>query len=379
MRTTRDFIVSTCGTSVLTNFHEGSPSQEMRSILNRLTNKRESELSAEEKRLIDDHVRSRADLLEGAETELARKLSAEINGLAALHGGSWSGARAHHHVFVHSDTYLGRRCVERIAQWCEKQGLTVEPMRIPGMNTADFLSFQAAMSDLAHICATQFAPHRTPQCRVIFNLTGGFKSLQGFMQTLGMFYADEIIYLFESANEILRIPRLPLNIDNSALEEIQASFALFRRLSLQDKVMDLEGKNISESLLFFMEGEGYALSAWGQIFWDRYREKHYGDALLPSPLPDRIRFGQDFLKQAERFSTSREKLTELNERIDDLARYVLSGKTVNPKRLSFKALKGMPVPGSTHEFYAWSTSGAWRAFCHIIGDVIHIDTLRGHL
>ena len=48
--------------------------------------------------------------------------------------------------------------------------------------------------------------YRQSHYRVVFNLVGGFKSLQGYMNTLGMFYADEIIYIFEAPTaDLIRI------------------------------------------------------------------------------------------------------------------------------------------------------------------------------
>lgn len=375
MNAPQNLVVSTCGTSVVINKAAGP----LRREINKLTNKTEGELDSAEKQFIDAQVKAVDVILPECGVEDFRKLSAEINGLAALHGGSFAQAGSSRNILIHSDTYLGRHCADLIARWCERQGLNVSTRRVPGLNTAEFASFQVAMSELAHWCISEIAPQRSPHCRVVFNLTGGFKSLQGFMQTLGMFYADEIVYLFETSRELLRIPRLPLNIDTSALDEIHHNFDIFRRLSLQDKVTNLEGRSISETMLFSMEGEGYALSAWGEIFWDRYRLNRYGDRLFPSPLPGRIIFSPEFVKQAERFKNDRGKTMELNERIDDLARFLLRNMRDCPKRLSFKALKGSPVPGSTHEFYAWSTGGAWRVFCHMQGDAVHIDTLREHL
>jgi len=60
--------------------------------------------------------------------------------------------------------------------------------------------------------------------RVIFNLTGGFKSVQGFLQSIASLYADEAVYVFETASELLRAPRMPLRLDMNVVKENITSY-----------------------------------------------------------------------------------------------------------------------------------------------------------
>jgi hypothetical protein len=55
-------------------------------------------------------------------------------------------------------------------------------------------------------CQDTLPGYRESGYHIVFNLTGGFKSIQGWMQTLGMFYADEIVYIFETGKELLPGP-----------------------------------------------------------------------------------------------------------------------------------------------------------------------------
>jgi hypothetical protein len=80
-------------------------------------------------------------------------------------------------------------------------------------------------------CARTLFRDTDIRIRVTFNLVGGFKSLQGYMQTLGMLFADESVYVFEGERELLRIPRLPLDIDSSCRKTMEENLLLFRRLS----------------------------------------------------------------------------------------------------------------------------------------------------
>ena len=87
-----------------------------------------------------------------------------------------------------------------------QQGLTALFQRQRDLRTDSLDSFQMALSDLVRWCDEEVAvaPYRHSY-RVLFNLTGGFKSIQGFLQILAQFYADETVYIFESGDVLLRM------------------------------------------------------------------------------------------------------------------------------------------------------------------------------
>ncbi|MDR1049132.1 MAG: hypothetical protein LBL51_05200 [Synergistaceae bacterium] len=371
------FVVSTCGTSFLTNFERRFSANGANAKKNSsgvtlsvalLSNKKENGLSKEEKDYLDCLLGSLRAELESCSVRDATRGSAELNGLLTYYRGDPANGRGNRHCFVHSDTYVGAECAYMIGQWCERQKWLCELYRVPGLNTADCLSFNAAMSDLAKWCAEYAAPLRAPREEVVFNLTGGFKSLQGFMQTLGMFYADETFYLFESSDALMRIPRLPIDIDAGACDEIEKHFAVYRKLSLGISVPPEELREISGSMIF-TDGASAILSAWGEIFWDKFTQTHYKKQLYPSPIPD-IVLTDTFRKDLERFMGDQHVLFSVNQRLDDLAKYLRSGRKTCPKRLDFKSIAGdlAEKTGCTHEFYAWSTSGAGRGFCRILDE-----------
>jgi putative CRISPR-associated protein (TIGR02619 family) len=306
----------------------------------------------------------------------ARRNSAELNGLLTYYQGNPANGHGNRHCFVHSDTYVGEQCAQIIGAWCELQKLPSEFYRVPGLNTADYLSFNAAMSDLAKWCAEYVDLWRVPQNEVVFNLTGGFKSLQGFMQTLGMFYADETFYLFESSDVLMRIPRLPIDIDTGAYEEIEKHFLTYRRLSLGISVSPAELSGIAGSMIF-TDGESTVLSAWGEIFWDKFTQTHYEKQLYPSPITE-IVLSESFRKDLASWKGDKHVLFSVNQRLDDLAKYLLGGRKNCPKRLDFKSITGDLAikTDCTHEFDAWSTGGAGRGYCRFLEDstleVVHL-------
>jgi hypothetical protein len=70
---------------------------------------------------------------------------------------------------------------------------------------------------------------------------------------------------------------------------------------------------------------------------------------------------------------------QVNEGFDEFSAYVDHGRTL-PKSRTFKKLQGDPVPGSTHELYAWSDGATGRLFGHYDASGVFVfDRLAGHL
>jgi putative CRISPR-associated protein (TIGR02619 family) len=201
------FVVSTCGTSLLTNRAPG----DLNALLRRTANQREDALAKEDRSAIDARILDRQEALKGSTLQEARDLSAELNGLLGIYDDDLSrGANnRNHHVFLHTDTYQGVQVGKLLLEWAQRRGLSAEAHRVDNLNTARMEEFREGMGNLADWCADALPGYRDGGYRVVFNLIGGFKALQGFMQTLGMFYADESVYLFEGERALLRIPGFP--------------------------------------------------------------------------------------------------------------------------------------------------------------------------
>jgi hypothetical protein len=178
-----------------------------------------------------------------------------------------------------------------------------------------------------------------------------------------MFYANESFYLFEGPSPLIRIPRLPIDIDAGAHKEIEKHFEAYRKLSLGISVPQKELQGIAGSMTF-TDGESVTLSGWGRIFWDRFTRTFYELNLHPSPIPG-IVLKDSFRKDMEKWKDNKTVLFSVNQRLDDLARYLLNGRKECPKRLDFKAITGdlAKKTGCTHEFDVWE---GWRGFCRVL-------------
>ncbi|MBK7051983.1 MAG: hypothetical protein IPH54_15420 [Rhodoferax sp.] len=77
--------------------------------------------------------------------------------------------------------------------------------------------------------------------------------MQGFMQTLGALLADECVYSFERSAELIRIPRLPVEMrpESYVIDNLTA----FRRMSLGLNVMQSQALSVPELLLLTVDDQ----------------------------------------------------------------------------------------------------------------------------
>lgn len=348
-------IVSTCGTSLLTN----NVGPDLRNLLTDFANHpRAEDVPLEQRQRIQQHLDARREEFT-RETDLQRlmDLSAELNGVIRFYGGN-PGVARDQHVLLATDTWLGEATARIVADVLDRHGHLVEVKRVRDLRTDDPASFRWAMSDLVAWCAETFKGYRDAGHRVAFNLTGGFKSVQGFMQALGMIYADESIYVFERTEQLLRLPRLPVQLDSEAI--LRRHLAVFRRIAAGLLVREAEVVDVPESLVNALDGQA-VFSPWGELIWQEAYRAIYGAGLLESITPKLI-LGSKFRQTLDELASDR--FRHVNERLDQLARHLEEGESYNPRSLDFKLLKGGDYKGSTHECDAWADQDAKRLFGH---------------
>lgn len=358
-------VLSTCGTSLLTNAADDSATRGL--VIRHANAAAPDDISQDERESLSELIHKARARLEQADNEQLGALTAELNGILRWYGGAL-GQSADHHWLITTDTWLGTETGQSIAGVLERAGFVTEVKRIQDLRTSDLAEFRSAMAELARLCAQEVRGYRSSGWRVIFNLTGGFKSVQGFMQALGMLYADESVYVFERTDELLRLPRLPLTLDAPSL--VRAHARIFRRLAVGLPVSTQEAAEVPDTLLM-EEGGKVALSVWGDVVW-----AEAGRAILEErlwePVDEKLRFASAFEKSASK--CDRDRLRLINERLAQLARR-LNDPAYNPRSLDFKELKGSHGPW-THECDAWSDRDAKRLFGHFEQGVYVIDALE---
>lgn len=358
----KKLIISPCGTSILTN----GATEEERKVLNKNSNAKESSISKEDKEIISSRIKKIKEEIKDWGIVDAQKKSAELNSLIQFYKSDLKQLQDHH-LLIKTDTYLGTETATIIQQYLEQNNIGVEILDIKDLRTEDLNSFQLALSEIVRDFSKRLDEYKKSGYEIIFNLTGGFKSIQGFLQVLAMFYADKTIYIFETGKELLEIPRIPIKADE--IEVFEKYLISFRKLACG---VDADVSGIPEIFLLQIDEE-VSLSPWGEIAWKNAKNIIYEQKLHPSPT-EKIKYSDGFLKDIQNLQPHRRK--ELNEKIDDLFRYLETNQ--NLKSLNFKTISKGAKRKSTHEIYA-NSDEAKRIYCHYEDNVVILDEYGEHL
>ena len=356
-------LVSTCGTSILTN---GMP-QDERSWL--IKNANETELPEDALIRLNDLATKRIDELRAGDEGLRRRLSAELNSIGAVLDRIEPSVVQH--VLIHTDTITGKIANDIIGHLLEDRAHEVQLLTAGGLRTDNLAGFREALADLT-VQLEEWVAWRDSGWELCFNLTGGFKSLGAYLQAFGMLHADRCVYLFEGSKALIEIPRLPIKLAEA--DEIGEHLTVFRKSMSGYTVSSSECANIPQSLLL-IDGRNATTSVWGDMVWARVRKELLAKDLL-EPLSRRIRIEDKVRRAFNKLDPGRK--VQVNEALDDFSAHVDLKRPLLKAR-TFKALQGNSVPPATHELYVWSDQATGRLFGHWQDGDFIFDDLGGHL
>lgn len=305
--------------------------------------------------------------------------SAEINGLAAIYGrdpNRLASSRDFHYL-VATDTGIGQEAASLVATCMRRLGLNVVTTLVPaGLRTDDRLGFRGGVSVLMRHLADICGDRESRAVPVVFHLSGAFKSIVGAMVAAGMIYADEICMLFESSSDLMVIPRLPFDLEASVLSDLRARPEAVRRLG-NGETLPLDAcARVPEALYIADDGQAI-ISEWGELIWERARQKLYREGLWPSPS-ELVTFGTAFERSVSRLTE--EEYYGLNKTVDELVRHMAArraGQTYNPRSLRVHPVRSHP---DWHEAYpGWDTAD--RLYFRYQGgpEVLVLEHLGDHL
>lgn len=372
----RRLIISTVGTSLLTNYVTRYLEQEKVVLFRDTANSREEELELVQRDTIDAVAAEVESRLQNATAEEVRRLSAELNGIYMYYGDDLHAKRLEmdHHILLATDTYQGQKTAQLVRNHLKRTGFkSTEIMVPPGFRTRDGKSFTKGVNEIVKWCEETLPGYREQHYYIVFNLVGGFKSLQGYMNTLGMFYADEIIYIFEApAAELIRIPRLPVVLDEiPVLREKADLFALLEKSYLAGRE---EVQGIPEIYLDFDDQGNYTLSTWGLLIWERNKQKILGSVPLmnfPALVYERS-FEKDFqaISDKARKADVQSTLAEVSVLFRERGLVGLRSH----RGLQYKNYENLLAEGIGH----FRLSQDWRVSCLPEGQILRLRHVGPH-
>ncbi|MFT6130111.1 MAG: putative CRISPR-associated protein (TIGR02619 family) [Neolewinella sp.] len=271
-------LISTCGISLLTNVLsqksiDGLDKRALVSLSNEVKSEDIPEPLQSQLAALLDTARQQ---LQGMDIEKAAEASAEINGLSKVPDALNSQVQ---HFLISTDTYLGKQTADLVAKWLKTYVSSAEIKTIKSLTTRDSTSFMDGAKNLL-LFLTDIVSQYGSSHYVVFNLTGGFKSLLGLMTTLGCFYADEVVYVFESGDDLVRIPKLPIKLDD---ELFQAHASQLLRMSVDDYIGIEEAGHIPKALLEYVDEQHVGLSVWGELIWKQFSNDLLSERLIQLP------------------------------------------------------------------------------------------------
>jgi hypothetical protein len=235
--------------------------------------------------------------------------------------------------------------------------LEVEVYTPEKLSTANTKAFNKGIDDLLDWLHRRVKEYKEKKYEIYFNLVGGFKALQGCMNTIGMFYADKIIYVFEGASSnLITIPRLPITVDYSRLKDHVSILAL---LDAGAGLLPSKTQNVPEAMIAEIDGK-MTLSNWGQLIWNQCKNDFLSQELqeFPRLYYDKIRLKKTITTLVRH--KEKVKLQETLAKVSGLLEESNGNTRALAKPVSYYAYKGAKDKEGVDHFYVGIH---WRVSC----------------
>lgn len=357
----RRVIISTVGTSLLTNQIDRNNNQEKDwyGLLRDSANLKGEEIENEQIIEIILTLQERAsNKLKTAKNQVIRRLSAELNGIYGIYQDKLERGKQDIHILIATDTEQGKVTAEIVEAYLQDKGISNTSIYSPqGLSTSSTTAFTTGIDDLIVWLKKNIKSYQEQGYKICFNLVGGFKSLQGYLNTIGMFYADEIIYIFEGVGaELITIPRLPISIDRHALKPHLVNLAL---LNAGAALSPREARGIPEALIAEIDNQ-ITLSTWGNLIWEECKDEFLSASLLDFP---RLEYRDTFLSDYNQIKIPQERI-KLQESLAKVSRILKesNGDTTELTRTGLKYSPYETVPNIDH----FRINSSLRVSCQII-------------
>jgi len=226
-------VITTVGTSIFENYRkycqEYNKEKLTKNYLKESFDSRDSELDEEIKEKIKIWIK---------EISSKTQISAEIKSLLKL---KEEKKNENIEVFLlATDTVASSLAAEILKEFLEKENFIVyfDPKKdvIKDLQVEDFDRFEKGKNNLIHRISKlieEFVQDEKGSKKrkfirknVVFNITGGYKSIIPILTILAQLYESRLFYIFEESNDAIAIPRIPINFDPFLLESLYVDIFL---------------------------------------------------------------------------------------------------------------------------------------------------------
>jgi len=265
--------VCTCGTSIITK----------RAIrIDRIKDKPltkwnefEEEIEAIRDKVIDEL--SRIKLPEGLDNT-----SAEIKSLVKM--GATKDDRV---VLVCTDLIDGKLCGELVKYFLEKRKIIedcpVEIKVVEGLQASNGVKFvrTGLKNLLEYLIKMEYED-------VVFNVTGGYKSVVPYLALAGMIFNKPIKYIHEDSNDVLSLTSIPIILNDELILKVYDKLKKIDKESYISKDEWQSGIDWNDRRFDCLVEEidgNTTLSGVGILFWERFKVDYPEDLIMDDTLP----------------------------------------------------------------------------------------------
>lgn len=370
-------VISTVGTSLLTNqidtdIDPGRWLKRLQESANYTTE--EVEKYHEDVKDIIEQLQERLEIkFENDDIDEIKLLSAELNGIYSLYKNQIEEAKLDAHYLVTTDTKQGLVAAQIIQNFLRSKKVNSVDIYTPEkLSAANTKNFAIGIDNLIDWVKRVTEQYHSQGYEIYFNLVGGFKAFQGCMNTIGMFYADKMIYIFEGKNsDLIIIPKLPIDINHSQLKD---HVALLTMLDMGAGLHPSKTSKVPESMISEIDGK-VTLSNWGKLIWDQCKDNFLSESLIED-FPC-LYYEDSFRRDYKKINKPEDK-AKLQETLAKVSFY-LEDSNGNTKALSkpvsYYAYQGTKDKQGVDHFYVGIH---YRISCKMIDGKLHLRHYGTH-
>ncbi len=174
---------------------------------------------------------------------------------------------------IATDTVLSRLAAELVKEWFGENGtvhFTPQKHVIIGLSIEQTETF--IEQGIQGLVQTILDIKGEEEDSMLLNISGGYKGLIPVMTIVGQLYDMNICYTYEDSEELIEIPRMPLNFDWEIIEQYSTALLRPQRMTPQD------GEALKALHLAAEHEEGYTLTLLGRLI-SQYLDRnppHFG-------------------------------------------------------------------------------------------------------
>lgn len=179
-------------------------------------------------------------------------------------------------ILITSDTIDGKLCAESVRvflvdhELCSESSLQIK--EIAGLQATDGNRFQReGLKNLLNYLIS--LEHQN----IIFNPTGGYKSIVPYVALMGMIFNKPVKYIHENSEDVLTLTGIPLILDDDVILRIESKLQKIEEetaISIHKWQDGIDYNDRRFDCLVEIENGMVTLSGIGLLFWERFRKDY---------------------------------------------------------------------------------------------------------